>query len=142
MSYIKWRHDHEKKTLEIINDGALETLSGWKESCHNKMTDTVITPLVDEMLRDTRMIPINIACLFAQYFHEEYNVAPSDIEFFSQAIIKAELRQVERHAAQVTPIAMLTAICMIRDAMPGDVPPSVNETLNSVEEQIKLSFKE
>ncbi len=61
MSYISWRLKNEDRCLQIVNDGAIETLPAWKETSHNKLSDSLVAPVVDEMLKKDKMIPINFA---------------------------------------------------------------------------------
>lgn len=100
MSYISWRKDNEDRILSIVNDGAIEILPAWKESSTNKLSDVLVGPIVDDMLKKDLMIPITFATVFAEYLFEQYHVSPVDIEIFTQMIIKSEMKHIENLATR------------------------------------------
>lgn len=100
MSYITWRKDNEKRYRDIADDGALETFPAFKESATNDLSDTVIGPVVEQLVNNPEMTMIHFACVFSEYLFEEYGVNPVDIEIFTQYIIKAVFKHTEKTTGQ------------------------------------------
>lgn len=90
MSYITWRKENEDKFLATINDGAAPPCL--KESSSNPLTDEVITPLVDEMLKKEYLNGVTFPILFAEYLFETYHISPVDCEILSQCGMRASLK--------------------------------------------------
>jgi len=134
MSYISWRIKNEDRCLQIVNDGAIEQLPAWSITSHSELSDSVIAPIVDEMLKNKYMIPINFACVFAEYLFEQYNIQPVDIELFTQMILKSELEQVSRLATKQAPMLLEAATQKLKSLLPEDVQDQVDEALSALKE--------
>ncbi len=105
MSYIGWRKDNEEKYRQLADDGSLELFPAFKESSHNDLSSTVVGPIVDGLIDNKEMSPIHFACVFAEYLYETYNVAPVDLELFTQYIIGSYLAhgtEMAKRAAEAT----------------------------------------
>lgn len=90
MSYISWRKENEDKFLEKINDG--EVILCLEESSKSKLTDELITPVVDEMLGKKYLNAISFPVLFAEYLFETYHISPADAEILCQCGMRAALQ--------------------------------------------------
>lgn len=119
MSYISWREENEEKVKKIVEDGALETLPAWKYIAHNELTDTMITPIVDNILKGD-WDPITVACVFAEYLYERYHIEPVDAEILVQMIIKSYMSKTEERIKAAVDVAIKLALESLSDEEDGE----------------------
>lgn len=123
MSYLSWRKEHEDEVRRIAQSGQIERLPVWQKITENDLTDTVITPVVDKLINADRMRVIEFAVIFGEYLFEQYNVAPADIEFFSQLITKAHMYEIANSAQSLATDLTELFLPFLGDIKPSELLP-------------------
>lgn len=132
MSYMTWRKNNEDKTLEIVNDGKLENLPAWEVAATSILTDTVITPVVDDILKKPGMVPLAFPCVFGEYLYEEYNVSSADVEILAQVMLRGVLGYVTKEVEETVAAVVSTYKMQVRNTLQDSMEKRMRDSLENI----------
>lgn len=142
MSYITWRRENEQKVLEKVQGGHLDQLSAWEHTATNKLSDIAISPIVERILENEYMIPVNFALVFAQYLYETYHVLPADIELFTQTIVFSEIEFLSEMVERNVEMTVGNLLNLIRTLLPDQSKEHLDDVVDILSNMNSLFSKE
>lgn len=130
MSYISWRQNNrEEEVLNLLADGKFDQLPAWRSAKGNILSSVTTTPVVDMILTNDNMIPVNFGMVFLEYLFEEYHIKPVDIDIYTRVMLESDNAYTAQIMEDSMALGMDAFIESSRDILPDDLKENLDEIL-------------